>query len=148
MSFYCAISGEPPQDPVLSRHSGQVFERRLIIKYLAENGTDPTTGEKLEESDLVPIKYSAKSAPPRPASATSIPALLHLFQNEWDSMMLESFALKQNNHSLRQQLSHALYKEDAATRVIARLIKERDAARECVFLFLFFPDNLNTNNFL
>ncbi len=63
-------------------------------------------------------------------------------------MMLESFALKQNNHSLRQQLSHALYKEDAATRVIARLIKERDAARECVFLFLFFPDNLNANNFL
>ncbi len=59
MSFYCAISGEPPQDPVLSRHSGQVFERRLIIKYIAENGTDPTTGEKLEESDLVPIKNSA-----------------------------------------------------------------------------------------
>jgi len=47
-------------------------------------------------------------------------------------MMLESFALKQNNHSLRQQLSHALYKEDAATRVIARLIKERDAAREAL----------------
>lgn len=54
--MFCAISGEPPQEPVLSVKSGHVFERRLILKYIAENGTDPTTGEKLEESDLVAIK--------------------------------------------------------------------------------------------
>ena len=58
MSFYCAISGEPPQDPVISKQSGQVYERRLIIKYISENGTDPTTGDKLDESDLIPIKTS------------------------------------------------------------------------------------------
>jgi pre-mRNA-processing factor 19 len=54
--FYCAISGELPQEPVVSAKSGKVYERRLIAKYIAENGTDPVTGEKLEDSDLIAIK--------------------------------------------------------------------------------------------
>jgi len=54
--FFCAISGETPLEPVVSAKSGKVYERRLIIKYITENGTDPITGEKLEESDLIAIK--------------------------------------------------------------------------------------------
>jgi len=57
--FFCAISGEPPQVPVVSSKSGQVYERRLILKYITDNGTDPITGEKLEESDLIAVKASA-----------------------------------------------------------------------------------------
>lgn len=56
MSFFCAISGEPPQEPVVSTKSNKVYERRLIVKYINENGTDPISGEKMEESDLIPIK--------------------------------------------------------------------------------------------
>ena len=62
--FFCAISGEPPQDPVISTKSGHVYERRLVQKYITENGTDPVTGEKLEESDLVSVKASAYSLAP------------------------------------------------------------------------------------
>ncbi|KAF9243833.1 nuclear matrix protein NMP200 [Melanogaster broomeanus] len=130
--FFCGISGEPPQDPVVSAKSGHVYERRLILKYINDNGTDPLTGEKLEESDLLTVKASPKAAPPRPPTATSIPALLHTLQNEWDALVLETFALKQQYNNTRQELSYALYAQDAASRVVARLIKERDAAREAL----------------
>ncbi|KAJ3574618.1 hypothetical protein NP233_g1652 [Leucocoprinus birnbaumii] len=129
---FCAISGEPPQDPVVSIKSGQVYERRLITKYITENGTDPITGDKLEESDLIELKASPKTAPPRPPSHTSLPALLHTLQNEYDAVVLELFSLRQKYNSVRQELSYALYSQDAATRVVARLIRERDAAREAL----------------
>jgi len=41
--------------------------------------------------------------------------------------------MKQQYNSIRQELSYALYAQDAATRVVARVIRERDAAREFVF---------------
>jgi len=43
--------------------------------------------------------------------------------------MLESYKLKEQLESTRRELTLALYRQDAATRVIARLIKERDEAR-------------------
>jgi pre-mRNA-processing factor 19 len=46
-----------------------------------------------------------------------------------DAVMLETYTLKKQFNETRQQLSNALYENDAAKRVIARLIKERDEAR-------------------
>ena len=63
-------------------------------------------------------------------NASSIPGLITIFQNEWDGLMLEVYNLKQNLEQVRQELSHALYQHDAACRVIARLMKERDEARK------------------
>lgn len=71
-----------------------------------------------------------KTAPPRPPTQTSVPSILHTLQNEWDALVLETFVLKQQYNSIRQELSYALYAQDAASRVVARLIRERDAARE------------------
>ncbi|KAF2681579.1 Prp19-domain-containing protein [Lentithecium fluviatile CBS 122367] len=127
----CAISGEAPQAPVASRKSGNVFEKRLIEAHIAEHHTDPVTGEDLSVDDLIELK-SPRIVAPRPPNLTSIPSLLSAFQNEWDAIVLETFTLKQQLAQTRQELSTALYQTDAATRVVARLTRERDEAREAL----------------
>lgn len=132
MSFVCALSGQEAEEPVVSRSSGHVFERRLIEKYLAANDRRcPVTGHTLPDDDLLPLKVS-RSVRPRPATGTSIPSMLQLFQSEWDAAMLECYSLKQQLNTARQQLAHALYQQDAACRVIARLTRERDEARRAL----------------
>lgn len=71
---------------------------------------------------------------------------MNTFQNEWDALVLETFALKQQHNSTRQELSYALYAQDAASRVIARLVRERDAAREYVATHSSHLVEKKTNN--
>ncbi len=108
-----------------------MFERRLIEAYIKENGADPVTGEELSIDDLVELKI-ARVVRPRPPTLTSIPSLLSTFQNEWDALALETYTLKQQLAQTRQELSTALYQHDAAVRVIARVTRERDEARDAL----------------
>ncbi|KAJ8326406.1 hypothetical protein BDV3_005937 [Batrachochytrium dendrobatidis] len=133
--MFCAISGEAPREPVVSIKSGLLFEKSLILKHIADCGTDPENNEPLTVDDLISVKSASKVIKPRPPVATSIPTLLLTLQNEWDSVMLETHQLKQHYHSTRLELANALYEYDAAKRVIARLIKERDDARSTLSQF-------------
>ena len=128
MSLVCALSGQVPEVPVVSKY-GHVFERDLITKALADSGVCPITNENLAVEELTLIKVSPV-VKPRPVTATSVPGMLTLFQNEWDALMLETYNLKKALDQTRQELSQALYQHDAACRVIARIVKERDSARE------------------
>jgi pre-mRNA-processing factor 19 len=123
------VSGEVAEDPVVTRN-GDVFERRLVEKYIAANGVDPVTKTPLTKEELISIKVKqgATSAPRSTTNGTSIPQLLTTFQNEWDALVLSVFSLKQQLLTTRQELSQALYQHDAALRVIARLTRERDEA--------------------
>lgn len=88
-------------------------------------------GEDLSVDDLLDVKQP-RNVKPRPPTLTSIPALLSTFQNEWDALILEAYQLKQQLAETRQELSTALYYNDSAQRVIARIQQERDEARDAL----------------
>ncbi|ANB11738.1 E3 ubiquitin-protein ligase PRP19 [Sugiyamaella lignohabitans] len=133
------VSGEVPKNPVVTK-TGHVYERSLLETYVKETGNDPVTGEAINlEEDIIVIQASSPSAEgatngtvihPKQPTLTSIPSLLSSLQSEWDALILETFSLKQQLLKTRQELSTALYINDAAVRVSARLTKERDEARE------------------
>ena len=51
-----AVSNEAPEHPCVSPVSGAVFERRLIEKYINDNGVDPVANKPLSADDLIDIK--------------------------------------------------------------------------------------------
>ncbi|KAJ3441767.1 pre-mRNA-processing factor [Anaeramoeba flamelloides] len=125
--MFCSFSGQPAEDPVVTT-SGYLFERRLIEKYLQTEGVCPITKKVLTEKDLIPVKLPSVSKQIK-QTVSSIPKLIEVLQTEWDSIILESFALKKELHNTREELARTLYEYDAACRVIARIITERDEAR-------------------
>ncbi|KAK3681067.1 hypothetical protein B0T22DRAFT_502547 [Podospora appendiculata] len=127
----CALSGEVPEEPVVSTKTGTIYEKRLILKYIEENGKEPGTDAELDPEDLLPIK-TGRTVRPRPPNFTSLPSLLKAFQDEWDALVLESYNTKEQLARTREELATALYQHDAAVRVIARLTRERDEARDAL----------------
>lgn len=130
----CAISGETAKEPVISPKSGSIFEKKLIVDYISTSGKDPINDEPLTVEELVPVNVSSTSSiiPPKPATYNSIPYLLSTFQNEWDALALEVFTLRKQLHQAREELSTTLYHHDAAVRVAANAIRERDEAKEAL----------------
>ena len=139
LQLTCALSGEICIDPVVTP-SGYICERRLLLSKLVDTaGHDPFDSHRtIDESELISLKADNNQAayqyqpPPRPATAASFSSLLHLLQNEHDALLLELFDTRKALEETRMELSQALYQNDAAVRVIARLALERDEARQQV----------------
>jgi len=142
MSFTCELSGElltsTTKETVVVTPSGHIGIKRLILLKLTENGgLDPfeTIRQRpLSEDQLIELKLSTTSSsdvppPPRP-SVTSFPNLLQMMQTEYDALVLELFDTRKALEDTRRELSQALYQNDAAIRVVARLSMERDTARQ------------------
>mmetsp|Transcript_19552 Transcript_19552/g.36125 ORF Transcript_19552/g.36125 Transcript_19552/m.36125 type:complete len:514 (+) Transcript_19552:638-2179(+) len=123
----CSISGQMALSPVFCAKTGLIYEDRLIRKALETSGGKcPVTGTEINaETDLVPIKTS-HIAPPRAPDGNSFPAVLNTLQNEWDSILLEQIQLRKELQETRKDLATALYEREAASAVIARLLKEND----------------------
>lgn len=138
----CELSGESLANAatgtVVVTPSGHVCRKDLLLTKLTENGSvDPFHPDRpLAEDDVIVLAAAAatgassKVIPPRPLQATSHAALLSAVQTEYDAVVLELFDTRQALQDARQELSQALYQNDAAVRVIARLSAERDAARQ------------------
>ena len=130
MAAFCALSGSVTEDPVVITTTGYTYDRKLLDKHVELNGhLCPVSGESFDpKENLVAVKANP-GLKPRTTSASSVPGLLGLLQNEWDALMLDMHKLRKNYHSTREELSQTLYMHDAACRVVARLIRERDEAK-------------------
>jgi pre-mRNA-processing factor 19 len=142
MSLVCEISGEPllgsNENEVVVTPSGHICIKRLLLTKLVENGgVDPfeTTRQlPLSEDQLVTLQTGGSNstgiaAPPRP-QATSLPNMLGLIQKEYDALVLELFDTRKALEETRRELSQALYQNDAAIRVVARVAQERDTVKQ------------------
>jgi pre-mRNA-processing factor 19 len=123
----------PAIEPVVSKKSGHIFEKRLIIKHIEVAGRCPITKHELSKDDLIEVKSDNTSTNlerPRSVLGTSMPGMFTELQSQWEKILLETSGLKKELEVSRQELAHSLYQYDASTRVISNLIKERDMARE------------------
>lgn len=126
MALVCSISGYPPEDPVISR-DGYIFERRLIEKVISDTGVCPVTRTPLSIQDLRPV-IANSAINTIPVDATSLPSLIRSFESEWSKALVESFELKSQLFSAQEDLAKALYEQEASTRLVADLQRERDQA--------------------
>jgi pre-mRNA-processing factor 19 len=154
MSFVCEISGKSlstlavsTNDSIVVTPSGHLCRRSLLLAKLAENGgLDPfdashgnSSSRPLREEDLVEVQQLRPSksldaplvVPPRPQSG-SISHTLQQLQQDYDAVVLELFDTRKILTETRQELALALYENDAAVRVVARLAAERDQAWSAV----------------
>lgn len=115
-------------EPVVSKKSGHIFEKRTVLKYLLEAAQCPITGDELTAKDLIDLKPSS-AVQPKPAETSTLPGIISIFQNEWDAHVLEMHLLRKELDSTRTELSHTLYQHDAACRVIAKLLKDQEALK-------------------
>ena len=137
MSLLCSLTGQPATNPVLNPKNGRVYDKHMIEQHLLTASTDPLTSEPLAPADLIAISPQSLALPPFLASSSSsatgsLSSLLFQLQREYDGVMLEQFQLKREVYTLKQELAHSLYQYDAACRVIARLLKEKDELRHAV----------------
>lgn len=112
----CSISGTLAIEPVFNTKTRKIYDKKTLESFAIAHPE--------EMGELVPVANNPFINP----KSTSIPALLVQFQNEWDALATELYQVKQQLYDTRTQLSTALYENDAAKRVVARLIKEKDDA--------------------
>ena len=125
----CTISGSKINEPVVSTLTGHVFERSTIEKHIEINGSCPITGKPMDVSTIVPMKCSVSSIS-KQIKSNGVPSMIQNLKDQWDETAIESMYLKQHLQKVRNELSHALYQQDAACRVISRLVSERDGYRD------------------
>lgn len=134
VTWTCEISGEPldsTKHDVVVTPSGHVCQKKLLLQKMSENGgLDPFLEDvPLEESALIALSGNKTSIIP-PRTSNSVVSTMNDLHSQYDSLILELFDTRKLLQSTQQELSQSLYQNDAAVRVISRLLQERDQARE------------------
>lgn len=115
-SFSCGITGELCGEPAVTP-SGGVYEKKVIERWISENGNDPDTKEALSKDQLILMKQSPKVTPVPPHSMT-ISSIIKTLRDEYDATVLCNAKLMKDNNGNNAELIEQLYSHDAAVRVI------------------------------
>lgn len=127
MSFnICSLSGNIIEEPVVSKSTGHIYEKKIIEKYLTNFGKCPMTSNPMSLDDLIKVNTNIFTKP-KSTKENSLPGLFSQLQNQMENVLSETYELKQKVDSGREELTHSLYQYDASLRVISKLIKERDS---------------------
>jgi pre-mRNA-processing factor 19 len=133
---YCSLSGKLLEKPVISKKTGHLFEKELILKHIESTAQCPVSGGELTENDLVELRNSGENFIIKPRNAGNhLPVILNKIQTEWDGLLLENFQIKKQLQEVRQEMANNLYQHEAASLVICRLIKERDQLKTQLNIF-------------
>jgi U-box domain len=129
----CAISHEPPTEPVVTKHSKQVYERENLEEWVSKHGTDPITKEKMTLDDI----YHAPAA---------IGALHNICQNitrgdegNFDAKQLEGVEI------LRKDLdkNRRTYLKAEEKNLMARIEDKKISIRDAGNLFKHLCDTID-----
>lgn len=100
----------------------------LCEEDLVELHQQPSSSSSSSKS-LSSTSSSVVVVPPRlPHSGSGLSSTLRQVQHDYDAVLLELFDTRQALAETRRELSVALYQNDAAVRVVARVAAERDQA--------------------
>jgi pre-mRNA-processing factor 19 len=131
----CALTGKILEFPVISRKTGDIFEKESILSHIDRTGQCPITGQELTRDDIIEVKISDNlEIKPRPEFG-NVPDVLNRIHNEWDTLILENFHIKKELKEVKDEITHNLYLQESANLVICRLIKERDEALKQLNMF-------------
>jgi len=126
-SFSCGITGELCVEPTATP-SGNVYEKKIIERWIQENGTDPGTKRALAKDELIVIQQSPKVTPAEPNSM-SISAIIKSLRDEYDATVLYNAKMNKDVKGNKGELIEQLYTHDAATRVIRALTEQMIGVR-------------------
>ena len=122
----CALTGKIPRHPVLSPQ-GIIFEKEDIQQYLVNSSFCPVTGNPLTFESLIDIQINPPNNYPSAVRATTFTDYLNGLTQEWNLAQKELYETRKQLAQCQRELAQALYENEAAKRVIARLISEGSA---------------------
>lgn len=123
--YRCMYSNEIAKNPVVTP-CGHVFEKNVILDFISNAHRCPIDDQPLSEENLIEIQVISPHVQPMAIRATSFNDYLTGLADEWNAVQNELFETRKKLAQCQRELAQALYERDAAKRVIARLISEKD----------------------
>jgi hypothetical protein len=106
-----------------SRLRAAPFSKKTAIEaHLLMSTTCRIDGEPLSSTNLLPLHLTSPDSPPSLLRTHSFSSRLSSLQQEWDHAQSELHDLRMNLSASQREFATAHYENDAAKRVIARLL--------------------------